>query len=381
MTLQAISDQQSTRDSELSLGHSKANLPSVLLLGAIHEGKAPRGGEEYKNQLLLGYLRERYALTYIDTHNWKRRPGILLRLLRQVFFGTFDTILLSASSATTYRLIQLMHLRPSLLSKTVYLVVGGYFPGAVVSGKFKAGYYKRLKGILVQGDKMQQELSGAGLNENIRVMPNFKPVPKVYGSIDRFAAPVFRFVFLSRISGEKGVRELFEAVRILEGKRDFMVDFYGPITASFQKEFEMLLSESLNCMYRGYLDFLKDPEGAYTVLAGYHTLVFPTYWEGEGFPGVVLDAYIAGLPVIASDWNLNAEVLSEGLTGLLVPPRDAVELAAAMDQIMKEKEKLPGYSAESHRRAIDYNVERVLESCLVQYLDKSLTTTIADRHV
>lgn len=369
------------RDIKTLFLNSKTNSSRVLLIGAIHEGEAPRGGEEYKNQLLLGYLSNRYALTYIDTHKWRQNPKILLRLLWKVFFSSFDTILLSASSATTYRLVQMMHLRPSLLAKTLYLVVGGYFPVAVVSGKFKARYYKRLKGILVQGYKLQQELSDAGLKDNIGVMPNFKPVPKLFGTPDRFTNPVFRFVFLSRISPEKGVKELFEAARLLEGKRDFILDFYGPIATSFKIDFEQLLFATPNCAYKGYLDFLKDPEGAYTALAGYHTMVFPTYWHGEGFPGVVLDAYIAGLPVIASDWNLNTEVLSEGITGLLVPPGDAAALAAAMHQIMEEREKLPAYSAECHHRAMDYTVEQVLERCLVQYLDKPLTPKIADRYV
>ena len=363
------------------LKSAKAALPSVLLIGAIHQGKAPRGGEEYKNQLLVGYLGGRYALTSIDTYGWKQKPGVLIGLLRKVFFGTFDTILISASSATTYRLIQMMHLRPSLLPKTVYLVVGGYFPGAVLAGKFRAGYYGRLRRILVQGRKMQQELYSAGLKQNVSVMPNFKPVPKVFGSTGRFSAPVFRFVFLSRISPEKGVRELFRAVQLLSGKHDFIVDFYGPVATGFQKDFDQLLSDTPQCTYKGYLDFLSHPEGAYTTLSGYHTMVFPTYWQGEGFPGVVLDAYIAGLPVIASNWNLNAEVLSEGITGLLVPPRDAVALAVAMDKMIGEREKLAGYSKACHSRALDYTVGTVLDTHLVQYLALHTPTLKADSHV
>jgi glycosyltransferase involved in cell wall biosynthesis len=377
---QMISTQQSVRDAAAYSRHPQTAPPSVLLIGAIHRGQAPRGGEEYKNQLLLGYLGDKTALTCIDTHRWKQNPGVLMKLLWKVFFGTFDTILISASSATTYRLIQMMHLRPSLLSKTIYLVVGGYFPGAVVAGKFRAKYYRRLKGILVQGRKMQRELSAAGLKEHVAVMPNFKPVAKVFGAIGRFAAPVFRFVFLSRISPEKGVLELFQAIRLLKGKRDFIVDFYGPVEAGFQQDFDKLLTENTGCTYRGYLDFLRDPEGAYTTLADYHTMVFPTFWQGEGFPGVVLDAYIAGLPVIASDWNLNAEVLSEGKTGLLVPPRDAAALALAMDKMMDEREKQAVYSAECHRRALDYTVDRVLDTYLMPYLNNSPSTLQADSH-
>jgi len=170
-------------------------------------------------------------------------------------------------------------------------------------------------------------------------------------------------------------------VQLLSGKHDFIVDFYGPVATGFQKDFDQLLSDTPQCTYKGYLDFLSHPEGAYTTLSGYHTMVFPTYWQGEGFPGVVLDAYIAGLPVIASNWNLNAEVLSEGITGLLVPPRDAVALAVAMDKMIGEREKLADYSKACHSRALDYIVGTVLDNCLVQYLDPLLPTLKADSHV
>ena len=30
-------------------------------------------------------------------------------------------------------------------------------------------------------------------------------------------------------------------------------------------------------------------------------MLFPTYWHGEGFPGIVIDAFVAGLLVVATD--------------------------------------------------------------------------------
>ena len=36
---------------------------------------------------------------------------------------------------------------------------------------------------------------------------------------------------------------------------------------------------------------------------------------------IVIDAYIAGVPLIASDWNMNTEVITEK-TGVIIPPKD-----------------------------------------------------------
>ena len=340
-----------------------------MLLGAINLGKAPQGGEEYKNQLLFRYLQERYLLNWVDTSGWKRKPQVLFQLIWKAFFCPFDVILISASSATTYRLVQFMHVWPSRLSKTVYLVVGGYFPGAVLAGRFKAKYFRRLKAIVVQGTKLQQELAAAGLEEMVSVMSNFKPVPRLFGSNDRFTDTPFRFVFLSRISREKGVSEIFEAVQKLADKFEFIVDFYGPIEEGYRSTFEQHLSQNPACRYLGYLDLINDPEVAYEKLAQYHTLVFPTYWKGEGFPGVILDAYITGLPVIASDWNMNAELVQDGQTGWLIPPRDAGALAIAMAAAMQNRQETARISEACHTAAIHYDVEKVLGKSLLPLLE------------
>jgi glycosyltransferase involved in cell wall biosynthesis len=44
-------------------------------------------------------------------------------------------------------------------------------------------------------------------------------------------------------------------------------------------------------------------------------LLFPTKYYTEGFPGTVLDAYLSGVPVLASRWESWEDLIKEGITG------------------------------------------------------------------
>src|SRR5262249_48770029 len=61
----------------------------------------------------------------------------------------------------------------------------------------------------------------------------------------------------------------------------------------------------------------------------------------EGMPNVVLAAMVAARPVVGTRVGGIGEVVEEGVTGFLVPPRDASALAAPITQLLKD----PGLAA------------------------------------
>jgi len=351
------------------MSDSSSLKPVLLFIGSVNYGKDPLGGEEFKNRLLLPMLRRYFRVILLDTAHWRNTPRTWFRMLWYSFLQPLpNRILISASSESTYRLLRLWHLRKALLERSVYLVVGGYFPGAVASGRFRAEVYRRLASILVQGSSLQTDLAKNGLSRNVGVVSNFKPMVPAFGDSGRFnEIPPLRCVVLTRISKDKGIPYLFQAMELL-GDAPIQIDLFGPIDDAFRREFNTSLLKDSRFQYQGYLDLLNHPEESYKKLSTYHVLLFPTQWVGEGFPGVVLDAYLAGLPVIATDWNMNSEVVIPGETGWLISPGNPQALADAMMTAVSSPPKLAEFSKNSREKASLYDVKRIFIEKLLPIL-------------
>ena len=65
-------------------------------------------------------------------------------------------------------------------------------------------------------------------------------------------------------------------------------------------------------------------------------LLFPTYWESEGYPGIVLEALQCGRPVITTRWKSIPEVVEDGKSGILVEPRSWVAVKEAIQRLMRD---------------------------------------------
>jgi glycosyltransferase involved in cell wall biosynthesis len=71
------------------------------------------------------------------------------------------------------------------------------------------------------------------------------------------------------------------------------------------------------------------------IWANSHIAVLPSY--REGLPKSLLEAAACGRPMVATDVPGCREIVQDGVTGLLVPPRDAERLAAALARLAGDK--------------------------------------------
>lgn len=117
------------------------------------------------------------------------------------------------------------------------------------------------------------------------------------------------------------------------------------------------------------------------ILAGLDLFVLPSLWEG--LPNVVLEAMAAGLPVVATAVGGTPEVVVDGISGLLVPPRDPAALAEALvlllrDSGLRRKMAQAGrerveqcFSVEQMVRKTEDLYETLLNSASRHHLDRS----------
>ena len=89
-------------------------------------------------------------------------------------------------------------------------------------------------------------------------------------------------------------------------------------------------------------------------------MLFPTFYEGEGFPGVFIDAFIAGLPVIASDWHYNSEVIKNGETGYIIPTQDKETLYSMMKYVIESRDIIEPLRKKCKDEAQKYDRDIVL---------------------
>lgn len=330
----------------------------MLLIGALNRFQIPKGGEEYKNQVLFEYLSSKYSTTVVDTYFWKRSFVVLVKLFVNLFFKKWDRIIISASSQSVYTLVKLIGFFPSISIKTSYFVIGGYFPLAVKKGVFKLGHYRKLNSIVVEGIQMKDSLLESGYDGIIHVVSNFKYFPLDL-SFAKKKNTEFKFLFLSRIHPDKGIDDIIKASKLLEewGIRNYSITFYGPIDNGYERLFRSFLNDKL--LYNGVLDILNDPESAYKILVSFDVMLFPTFWKGEGFPGVVIDAFVSGLPVIASNWNMNSEVIENGYNGILIPVHSPKDLAIAMKSIYENSELKSRLSLNAINSSTKYHIKNV----------------------
>jgi glycosyltransferase involved in cell wall biosynthesis len=157
-----------------------------------------------------------------------------------------------------------------------------------------------------------------------------------------------RFVYVGHVKPSKGIRELINASKILL-KSELIVDVYGPLQEGVLESW----FEGSPVRYCGILP----RDQVMRTLVQYDALILPTYWEGEGHPGVILEAYCAGIPVITTRWGGIPEIV-DSETGILVKPQDVEALATAMRSLIDSDELLIRFRNGARSKAAEFDADR-----------------------
>jgi len=175
-------------------------------------------------------------------------------------------------------------------------------------------------------------------------------------------APVIGFV--GRLVEEKGVLDLFEAMRLLRASHprarllligmidDAKQDAIRPATAERHGVADM-------CIFTGHR---RDLPELYSLM---DVSVLPSH--REGFPRTPMEASAMGVPVVATNIRGCRTAVEDGRTGLLVPVRDPIALARALRSLLDSPDRRRAMGAEGRLVAHQKFDERVV-------FDKVLST-------
>ena len=143
--------------------------------------------------------------------------------------------------------------------------------------------------------------------DRISVKPNFVDAPFVRQTARKGG------LYVGRLAAEKGVAVLADALRV---SPSIDVAVIGVGNESWR------LQALKNASLMGW----QPPEAIYRAMIHAEYLVLPSIWY-ESFPRTVVEAFAAGLPVIASRIGALAEIIEDGRTGLLFEPGASADLA------------------------------------------------------
>jgi glycosyltransferase involved in cell wall biosynthesis len=173
--------------------------------------------------------------------------------------------------------------------------------------------------------------------ERLVVIPNgidpnqFENLPAKEHLRRYFNLPEKAFVIgaIGRPRPVKGYQFLLQALGALAPKfPDVLLLFVGN-----GPDRERLINQSQRMGLETSAIFWSDSTNIPRLLPSLNILAIPSLYEG--MPNVALEAMAAGLPVVATAVGGIPEVVLEGKTGFLVPPRDPEALARAIERIMQ----------------------------------------------
>jgi glycosyltransferase involved in cell wall biosynthesis len=156
-------------------------------------------------------------------------------------------------------------------------------------------------------------------------------------------------LYVGNLSRNKSVETLVRGAALLKDEEDFTVVMIGD-----GPERESLLSLVEKTGLAGRVLFLKSlPQEQIFYLMEKSTLVvMPSLSEGRS--NVLLEALACGLPVIASRIPANAEIIADGVNGLLFHPGDPADLAQKIHILLRDQ-MLRNKLSEEGRRFIQTN--------------------------
>jgi glycosyltransferase involved in cell wall biosynthesis len=215
--------------------------------------------------------------------------------------------------------------------------------------------------------------SGNGVAASERFNPDKVPPDLRYRIREQYQIPPDALVlgYVGRIVKDKGIVDLAEAWQILRNSFPHLhLMMVGPIEPQDPVPAEVLhrLEHDPRVHFTGSV---MDPIPFYAAM---DILTLPTY--REGFPNTPLEGAAMQLPIVATCVDGCVEAVVDGVTGILVPPKDSATLAEAVRLLLINPGMRQQFGQAGRERVLcDFVPEKIWQSLLENYYELLQTHT------
>ena len=329
-------------------------MKKILVLGYFGYINNQLDGQTIKTRDVYNILKKNSdeKIYFFDTQSFKHSKLNFFKMM--ILLSRVDVVFyLPAHNNLKYLFPLIFFFTKMINIKLNYLVVGGWLFDFLKNKPIHRYILTRIQAIYLETDDLLLNLRKYNF-KNIYKLYNFRVIDYPILNLEEPIEIDIKLVFMARVQPEKGLGVIFDLdMKLKELKLDNVcIDVYGPVLDSYKDEFfNKINTSSIN--YCGVIQ----PEDIYSVLQRYDIMLFPTKYYTEGFPGTILDAYISGLPVIATNWLNAKEFIDDNKTGYIVDfdndqlfVRKVIELVKNPSEILNLKKnvevKRDSYSAD-----------------------------------
>jgi len=337
-------------------------MKKLCVCGSFGFGKESLNGQTIKTEIVTKYYQNTFGVNEVQTIDTQGVMNFLIMPIK-LFFAYFlckNIIILPAHNSIRV-LAPLCRLYQILTGKkTHYFVIGGWLPHYLPKHKLVFWGIRSFYGVYAETNTMKSALERFGL-ENVYVLPNCKylDIEKVENKI-YVPFPPLKLCTFSRINRKKGIGDavtVIDEINKEKGNTVVVLDIFGRVDSGEQAWFEDLKNtfpESVK--FKGAIPYEK----SVFTLRNYHALLFPTRYFTEGIPGTIIDAYAAGLPVIASRWESCEDIVFSRKTGFVYEFENPSAMKDTILEIIKNYDCLVSMRDTCLKVAYEYLPENVL---------------------
>ena len=329
-------------------------MKKVLYIATTADNRNRLDGETVKCRLLKEFLNEidEIKVIAVDTDNWKKHILKLVFLIIINYIKCDDIIVSSADKGAN---IVLDFFRKINSKKNIYyFVIGGSLSRNIKEKKWNTETYNKLNHIYVEAQTLKNELNDLKIN-NVDVLSNFRKVEKFTNCYKK--TEFLKFVYFGRVIKEKGIEEAIKLIKRLNAEGyNCTFDIYGQCESNYLNFIKKEFNENIN--YHG--EIKPDNKTEYEILSKYDLFLFPTEYPGECLPGALIDCYIAGLAVIASNWKYANEYIEDGKNGFIFEYKNYEDMYDKTIKLIKSN-KILEYKRMSKELSQKYMLEELLK--------------------